>query len=591
MATDSYVEILGQMVQLFREYKPGTVTLKNITRLCQTMGLESFVDDINNDLARLSTASKIIVIDIDFDKINNKVKDVKLVLASNFDYFNYFIDDYDPSKGESNNVLLNSLTLYNDLKQFYNNLQFLYLLDTYSQVDIDNSTATGPTTANTFIGMSHNNNNNNNNSMGNIGFSFDNTNGTNNGNSNNNVSSNGIMGEPTNVANPNTVNKNGKLDLFRYFTELKQHTINYLQENNISLNVVANLGNNIGLYITKPNSNQLKIDEEGDKNYHKIFAKITIQKSKNPQHRLFEYIYSNDTKNWINELPNNNICGASLILEIYDDDIYFPESFITDDMIFEHFPENTKDKNTYISQLLNNVLINTRNNNNGSTDEEEIILLNNFTSKLINVKRIDISNDNLDTLGDLLRWLEWYSEVLKPVFNMLETNIKNTKNTNEQNDPFNVHNHHYYHHSNKRRLSNLIVGSNNLPHSLMRHRRSSSKNKKPNLTESTILKEEGLQQFNLHDIISQPVEEETELALSMNSNNEEALIVDEDESDRMIIDENGTSSSNITSEYQNSHQFIISEDNIEFNNQLKCSLYEDRNNWETFLKDIKKILQ
>ena len=57
MAVDSYVDTLGQMVQLLRDYKPGSVTLENLTKLCQTLGLESFVDDINNDLARLSTDS------------------------------------------------------------------------------------------------------------------------------------------------------------------------------------------------------------------------------------------------------------------------------------------------------------------------------------------------------------------------------------------------------------------------------------------------------------------------------------------------------------------------------------------------------
>lgn len=593
MAVDSYVETLGQMVQLFREYKPGSVTLENITRLCQTMGLESFVDDISSDLARLSTASKIIVIDIDFDKIKNKVKDVKLVLASNFDYFNYFIDHYDPSKGENSNVLLNSLILNNDLRQFHNNLQFLYLLDTYSQVDIDNSTSTGPTTGNTFIGMNHNSSTNSN--TGNIGFAFDNTttttNTTSNGNSNNITSSTGTMGDSTNTTNQNTVNKNGKLDLFKYFTELKQHITNYIQANNKNLNVVANLGNNIGIYITRPNNNQITTDEKYIKNESNILAKITIQKSKNPQHYLFEYIYSDTTKNWINESPNNNICGASLILEIYNEDIYFPESFITDDMIHEHNPENTKEKNAYISQLLNNVIINTNNNNAGITKEEELVLLNNFTTKLINIRKVDISNDNLNMLGDILRWMEWYSEVLIPLFNMIETNIKGTKNSNEQNDPFNIHRLHHCHNHNKRRLSNIISGPSNLPHALMKHRRSSSKNKKPNLTESTILKEEGLQQFNLHDILSQPVVEEAELALSINSSSEEALIIDEDGSDRMVIDDNGTSFSNNIPTHQTPYHFILSEDNIELNKQLRCSLYDDRSRWEIFMRDIKVFFQ
>lgn len=593
MAVDSYMETLSQMVQLFKEYKPGSVTLENITRLCQTMGLESFVDDISNDLARLSTASKIIVIDIDFDKINNKVKDVKLVLASNFDYFNYFIDDYDQSKGESNNVLLNSLILYNDLKQFHNNLQFLNLLDTYSQVDIDNSTSAGPTMGNTFNGAYHSSNTNNH--AGSIGFSFDNsnttTNPTNNGNSNNNILSTGTMNDSNTLTNQNATNKNGKLDLFKYFTELREHTTKYVQTYNKNLNVVANLGNNIGVYIIKPNSDQTTTDKKYLENGSNILAKITIQKSKNPQHQLFEYIYSDATKNWMNESPNHNICGASLILEIYNEDIYFPESFVTDDMIYDNSPENTKEKNTYMSQLFNNVIINTNNTTDGISNEKEIVLLNNFTTKLINVKKIDISNENLDLLSDILKWIEWYNEVLIPLFNMLETTIKGTRNINEQNNSFNSHHLHRFHNHNKKRLSNIIVGPNNLPHTSIRHRRSSSKNKKPNLTESTILKEEGLQQFSLHDILSQPVVEETELTLSVSPNNEEALIVDDDESDKMVIDDNGMMSSNNTSTDQSTLQFILSEDNMEFNNQLKCSLYDDRNNWNIFLRDIKNFIE
>lgn len=550
MAVDSYVDTLGQMVQLLRDYKPGSVTLENLTKLCQTLGLESFVDDINNDLARLSTASKIIVIDIDFDKQKNKVKDVKLVLASNFDYFNYYIDNYDISKGESNNILLNSLTLYDDLKQFYNNLQFLHLLDTYSQVDIDNATSTTATVSitNSTIGMAHTT------SMG----------------------YNSIDGTMSNIDSGNSTtsntSKNGKLDLFKYFTELKQYTIKYFEENSIKLDVVANLNNKIGLYITKLPSENKKCPE--------IIARVTLEKSKNPQHRLFEYIYSETTKNWINESPDNNINGVSLVLEIFNSGMYFPESFITNEMIFEHSSENTRDKNKFVSQLLNNIVT------NNQDSKDEFNLLNDFTSNLINVRKIDISNDNLDILEDILKWMEWYSVVLSPLLDMIAQNIKTRKHKDEKKD---IHHHHSHH---RRRLSSLTMGPSGLQNSPMRHRRSSSKNKKPSLTESTMLKDEGLQQYNLHEIIAQPVVEESDLSLALDPSNEEALIIDGDEgNDNMDIDDSNTVSTTIIVRENKEKQVVISEDHIQFDiNNLECSLYESREKWETFMEELNKYL-
>lgn len=555
MVADSYVESLGQMVQLLREYKPGSVTLENITKLCQTLGLESFVDDINNDLARLSTASKIIVIDIDFDRQINKVKDVKLVLASNFDYFNYYIDNYDVTKGESNNILLNSLVLYDDLKQFDKNLQFLYLLDTYSQVDIDNATSTTVTASmtNSAIGMSHNS------SMG-----YNSIDGT----MNNVESSN-----PT----PSNANKNGKLDLFKYFTELKQYTIKYFKENNIDLDVMANLNNKIGLYVTKPKSNS--VDE--DKGCPEIIARITLEKAKNVQHRLFEYVYSDTTKNWINESPDNNICGVSLILEIFNTDMYFPESFITTEMIFEHSPEHSREKNKFVSQLLNNLTINSKDG------KEELHLLNDFTTNLINVRKIDISNDNLDILGDILKWMEWYNVVLTPLLTMINKNVKDTKYKDDKKD---IHHHHNSHH--RRRLMSLSMGTVGIQNPPFRHRRSSSKNKKPSLTESTMLKDEGMQQYNLHEIIAQPVTEESGLSLELDPNNEEALIIDGDEgNNNMDIDiDNAIPSTNFASETKEK-QIIISEDHIQFDlNNLDCSLYDTRVDWDAFMEELTKFI-
>ena len=41
---DQYVEVLGDLIGLLKDYKPGTITIENITKLCQSMGLESCFD-------------------------------------------------------------------------------------------------------------------------------------------------------------------------------------------------------------------------------------------------------------------------------------------------------------------------------------------------------------------------------------------------------------------------------------------------------------------------------------------------------------------------------------------------------------------
>lgn len=565
MVVDSYVETLGQMIQLLREYKPGNVTLENITKLCQTLGLESFVDDINNDLSRLSTASKIIVIDIDFDKKLQKVRDVKLVLASNFDYFNYFLDNFDSTKGESNNILLNSLTMCQDLKLFHENLQFLFLLDTYSQVDIDNATSSNATGVATSSGTNtssiiH--------SSSNIGYNtIDNT-----------MSASGSL---SNVENGHSFsisnNKTGRLDLFKYFTELKSYIKKYFKENGIELDVITNINNSFGIYITKPK------DKETNSTGTEIIAKIVLEKSKSPQHRLFEYVYSDATQNWINEIPDNNICGVSLIMEVYNKDVIFPESFITGGMIFETTKDPTRGKNRFINpQLSNGIALGDK-----SIPNEELIILNDFTTELIGIKKIDISNDNLDLLGEILKWIHWYSVVLNPFLNTLNEFMNSKIHSEDKKD---IHSHP---HGSNRRYSNMPIRgtiSNTLQPASFRHRRSSSKNKKPNLSESTILKDEGLQQFNLHEIIAQPVAEDTNLSLDIDPNDEEAAIIDTDgNNDRMEVDDTVTPViSSIAGSNRKERQIVISEDQIKITEDLECSLYEERNKWEIFLKEMQE---
>ncbi|CDO92462.1 unnamed protein product [Kluyveromyces dobzhanskii CBS 2104] len=128
--SDAFVESLNEMIQKLLNYKPGSRTLSNVIKLCQTLGLESFVDQIDSTKSRLSIASNIVVIDIDYENEMETILDVKLVLASNFDKFNYFNE-----KGE--NILLTSLSDVQDLKAFHHNLKFLVFLDSFSNIDIE----------------------------------------------------------------------------------------------------------------------------------------------------------------------------------------------------------------------------------------------------------------------------------------------------------------------------------------------------------------------------------------------------------------------------------------------------------------------
>lgn len=128
--SDAFVELLDEMIERLLNYKPGSRTLPNVIKLCQTLGLESFVDQVDSTKSRLSIASNIVVIDIDYENEMETILDVKLVLASNFDKFNYFNE-----KGE--NILLTSLSDVQDLKAFHHNLNFLVFLDSFSNIDIE----------------------------------------------------------------------------------------------------------------------------------------------------------------------------------------------------------------------------------------------------------------------------------------------------------------------------------------------------------------------------------------------------------------------------------------------------------------------
>lgn len=607
MAGDTYTDTLNQMIELFKNYKPGTVTLENITKLCQTLGLESFIDDVDRDISRLSTASKIIVIDIDFIKSEGKVKDVKLVLASNFDNFNYFENasaSDEQTQNNENNILLQSLVYYPDLKEFHKNLEFLYLLDTYSQIDSDpGNSANGSS--------SHDNN----------GIHTD---------SNNISTINLASGTSNSPLGGTTHSEKPKLDLFKYFTELSQYIENYFNDNSLNLRVATNLNSKFGIYILSK--------EKGEN----IIANITLKKAIDPQQRLYEYIYSSENREWINESAESYTTGISLVMEIKSNSMWFPKDFISTDIIYACETQNRIGDLTYngknntnlgetdqannpsallrlLPKIDNTIFVNNSDHistGNELYHHEKVQIVNDFTSPLIEVPIFNISNDNINLISDILKWLLWSNTVLETVVeimtkgdnrNLLNSNSSNNMIiNNKSNNPSGFNSIGDYRRSS---VTGSLSGSG-IP-GLIRRRRSSNKGKRSSITEATMLKDEGLQQFSLHEVMAEPViveeddnnsdtENQTIINDGINGENKDvdAVMVIEDDS-RMDIDpmelgndiDVGNDSKTTSQESSNVEQLIqliISEDHISFGDIASCNLYEEFNKWESFIEIFKK---
>lgn len=517
MASDSYGEQLDEMIQLFQGYKSGSVTLDNITKLCQTLGLESFIDDIDLETSRLSTASKIIVIDIDFAKKLGMVTDVKLVLASNFDNFNYFIDQPSTSTS-SNNVLLNSLTQYPDLHEFHHNLKFLYLLDNYSNIDVDASNTV-----------------NNSNAGGN--------------------SSAGTITNDTNNSNNNGVYP-GKLDLFKYYTELTKFIRQYFTDTSAQFKVETNLNNRLGIYITTADSET-------------PIAKIYLEKSNDRQHRLYEYIYTEGNKDWINESPENYTCGVSLVMEIQGDGFstWFPQDFIPQDLILEE--SSGPDSDSFSSKSsydLNDLIISSKSSSNGKFQ-----VMNDFTSKLVGIKKFEISNDNLDLILEILNWVQWSEIILQQVYTLLTAPDGNQANHDRSGEEDN-------------NSSSLLSGRRPSISMGYRRRRHSNKNRRPSLTEAAMLKDEGFQQFNLHEIMTDPVVD-GETSAKQELKDAGAGILNDDKMDvDQAIDDDDDDDDDDTDILE----LIISEDHLSLDNIAHCNLYDEPKSWYSFIDVFKK---
>lgn len=493
MASDSYAVQLDEMIQLFQEYKSGSVTLDNITKLCQTLGLESFIDDIDAETSRLSTASKIIVIDIDFSKSIGRVKDVKLVLASNFDNFNYFNEPIVQSNNNNNinddsNILLNSLTQYPDLHLFHHNLKFLHLLDTFSSNNMDAN--------------------------------------------NNSVTNNDNSGEVT-----------GELDLFKYYTELAQFLRQYFADQRIPFKLITNLNNRFGIYILS------HLDQA-------VLAKLTFEKSRDPKQRLYEYVYSEGNKEWINESPESFTLGVSIVMEISDKthQAWFPKDYIPKELVISEGAIDDNIGATSPNEFMNSL--------NASASRGKFQVMNDFTTQLVSLRKFDISNDNCELILEILKWVQWSRSVLYQIHTIL--NAPDGKAIDESNQEGAITAHG----------PQGKYGSIATEH---RKRRHSSKNKRSSITEATMLKEEGFQQFNLQELMTdQDSDLDQHSSQDASKTNPDLLGVDKMQVDDQAIDDNETT-----------WQLTFSEDRVSLENIAQCTLYDDISKWETFIETFK----
>ena len=134
-------ETLEKAISFLLDYKPDYVhPVTNISNLCKLLYLDFFQDTIqdstteddNSIYQRLSIAGKILVLDIDYktdvETKQDCITNVMLVLASNFDQFNY--------KNHLNeNIFLNNLTREQTLSKFYHNVKIMKNMDDCTDMD------------------------------------------------------------------------------------------------------------------------------------------------------------------------------------------------------------------------------------------------------------------------------------------------------------------------------------------------------------------------------------------------------------------------------------------------------------------------
>ncbi|KAH3902977.1 uncharacterized protein SCODWIG_02089 [Saccharomycodes ludwigii] len=521
---DEYRSQLSKIIQLFQDYNPGKITQQNITNICNILNLETFVDTLTEEhqedetemlkqqqqqqqptqerettaviptknVIRLSIASKIIVIDIDFvinsentSRFTNSVKDAKLVLASNFDNFNYF----NPSNKETNktsNIIYNSLKLYDNLVKFYQNLKFLTLLDKYSSTGIDDLNTNTTTTT-----------------TGNI-------NGTTNTSSETNNAINFTSNSINNTGN--TFTHTDGFDLFKYFTMLESY-LRHCFEKFPNLEVVSNYNDLFGIYfMRKSQTPLLKL----------TFEEVNDSSSSDNIKPLLEFEHKHGE--WYCPYPNKSISGICLVLQVLDENLMFTDNLIAKELLLPSslsisHPEQVTDNDISLSNHGDTVNTHNNNNNNNNNNKNKnnngnkVTSLTTatsgandkyveitFTSKFYKYKKFNISNENLNYLTDIVKWIYWYDTVLKP---FISGELPKKGNVG-------------------------ISGTNSMKNSAVNHKGG----RRPS---TNVMQEEGIQQISLHDIIRDNVKAGNDGA-NMGIDND--IIMEDDELDNTNIDNN-----------------------------------------------------
>lgn len=397
---DDFKNQLSEMIDLLQVYRPGKISKENVECLCQILGLETFIDNLSaNAGTRLSIASKIIVIDIDFDNSSERsVKDAKLVLASNFDNFNYY------NAENKTNILFNSLksSQYSDLSIFTKNLKFLRLLDAYSNTsldeDSDNNSGNGELMGKTQSGGTSPQNSLH---TGRYSVSGGNTNGR---------ISNSMNNSPADRSPFSKMRGNkqsSSFDLFRYYTNLEDYLSAFLSDFEPYLKITSNVNDIFGIYFM-------------NKRTETVIMKLCIKEktpSDNTPGVLQEFQYQNNK--WICENPNKMIESLYLALEIIDPDLLFMEHLISSDLVLDPLPCSTYPAPT---TSIDNV----------ATSGSSTIQMT-FTSTFHHYHTFNVSNENLEYLKDISKWALWFQNVLAPSFNKCVKQIKLQKAQHKMN--------------------------------------------------------------------------------------------------------------------------------------------------------------
>lgn len=118
------------------------------------------------------------------------------------------------------------------------------------------------------------------------------------------------------------------------------------------------------------------------------------------------------------------------------------------------------------------------------------------------------------------------------------------------------------------------------------------------MSEAVVFKDEGLQQFSLHEIMADTTTEPDQKPDNLNiSNNSESFIGQQElmegsniiNDDKMDIDEeaiNDDDSDSQSGEEGNIPVLLVNEDHVSFKGLGSCSFYDDKDKWAKFVEDL-----